>query len=189
MIDEPFVGVSLEAHGGGHDDSGHHQGPADSQAAEIETMLKVLAAIQNDAMPTTPLSLDAGPGIRQRRERISMRFELPDAVDRYWATRLDLEAKGQSAEIGAYNGHRQRSFSTPFKRSHQAALGRLKPAIELCRRLRADHGLEVADGCAGGHEFRDVHFDHRHQNCFGLRQIIASRRHQAGNNPRRGRAK
>lgn len=80
MIAEPFVGVSLEARGGGHDDSGHHHGPADPQAAEIETMLKVLAAIQNDAMPTTPLSLDAGPGIRQRRERISMRFELPDEI-------------------------------------------------------------------------------------------------------------
>lgn len=80
MIDEPFVGVSLDGHGGGHGHGGHHHGAPDPQAAEIDTMLKVMAAIQNDALPTTPLSLDTGPGVRPRREGISMRFELPDEV-------------------------------------------------------------------------------------------------------------
>ena len=78
MVDAPFVGVLLEGHGshGGH---GGHHGGGDQQAAEIETMLKVMKLIENDgrerAAPT------AVPGEAAPKPpappRISMRFEMP----------------------------------------------------------------------------------------------------------------
>jgi hypothetical protein len=78
MVAEPFVGVSLEGHGGhhdhdhGHDHNGHH---GDPQAAEIETMLKVMAAIENDgrSRELATARTDAARG----RPRVSMRFEMP----------------------------------------------------------------------------------------------------------------
>jgi hypothetical protein len=75
MVPSPFAGVSLEGHGG--PDHGH--GGQDAHAAEIETMLKVLAAIKNDgqAPVRTPAAL-AAAAPPSRPSRISMRFEMPD---------------------------------------------------------------------------------------------------------------
>lgn len=78
MVAEPFVGISLDGHGshGGH--GGHHD--HDQQAAEIETMLKVMALIENDGRAPVPApppaTLEAAAAPRQR-PRISMRFENP----------------------------------------------------------------------------------------------------------------
>lgn len=44
MVDEPFVGISLEGHGDHH----HHADHGDPQAKEIATMLKVMEAMRDD---------------------------------------------------------------------------------------------------------------------------------------------
>jgi hypothetical protein len=55
-VDVPFVGVSLDGHGSRHREQagdemhGNHGTDGDSHAAETDTMLKVMAAIENDDM-------------------------------------------------------------------------------------------------------------------------------------------
>jgi hypothetical protein len=56
---------------------GHHHGGGDPQAAEIDVMLKVMAAIESDAKEPALLSLDAVERAAVCRARVSMRFELP----------------------------------------------------------------------------------------------------------------
>jgi len=81
-VDEPFVGVSQgdHDHGNMHGDSGHHHSGVDHQAMEIEVMLKVMAAIENDDKPSTIMSLDDLKSGRAHRARISMRFEEPGQI-------------------------------------------------------------------------------------------------------------
>jgi hypothetical protein len=77
MADSPFVGVSLDAHGDHHGHDGHaHPGAGDHQAAEIETMLKVMAIIEADGRKPAPAALVERS--RGKAPRISMRFEMPD---------------------------------------------------------------------------------------------------------------
>jgi hypothetical protein len=80
-VDEPFVGVSLEDHGGhgGHHDHGDHaqHGGGDQQAAEIETMLKVMALVENDGKAAGVLSAAPTAAAPRQPARVSMRFEMP----------------------------------------------------------------------------------------------------------------
>ena len=75
MVNEPFVGVSLEAHGGGH--GGHDHAGHDQQAAEVATMLQVMSLIQNDGNRPAPAVAGAAPAAPRPKPRISMRFEMP----------------------------------------------------------------------------------------------------------------
>ncbi len=85
IVDEPFVGISLDGHGAHHvqeaghadGDHGHHHGGGDPHAVEIDTMLKVMAAIENDAKEPALLSPDSVPSAVVPRARVNMRFELP----------------------------------------------------------------------------------------------------------------
>ena len=80
IVTDPFVGVSLDGHGSHHDhrDQMHHHGDGtDQQAAEIDTMLKVMAAIENDANTAGPLTGTLAEATRPRTSRVSMRFEMP----------------------------------------------------------------------------------------------------------------
>ena len=82
MVGEPFVGVSLEGHGmpGGHaGHEGHDHHGSDPQAAEVETMLKVMSLIENDGKKPAPQAearIDAAP---RPARRVRMRFEMPGA--------------------------------------------------------------------------------------------------------------
>ncbi len=81
MVAEPFVGISLEGHGGlhGNGDHAHHDdgGDGDPQAAEIETMLKVMTLLENDGKKTTTMTTPLAEHAPRRRPRFSMRFEMP----------------------------------------------------------------------------------------------------------------
>ena len=80
MVGEPFVGVSLEAHGGGHgghDHAGHDHPGHDPQAAEVETMLKVMSLIENDGNRPAPAVAAGTPAPQRQKPRVSMRFEMP----------------------------------------------------------------------------------------------------------------
>jgi hypothetical protein len=82
MVDAPFVGVSLEGNGGhgGHDRHRVHGG-GDQQAAEIETMLKVMKLIENDGRERAAPTVAPGEAAPRPSAppHISMRFEMPDA--------------------------------------------------------------------------------------------------------------
>ncbi|MBV9320486.1 MAG: hypothetical protein JO106_11360 [Mycobacterium sp.] len=86
-VDEPFVGVSLESHGGHqehasdgmHTDHDHHAGD-DLHADEIDTMLKVMAAIENDDKQAALMSLNLLERAPTRGEHVNMRFEMPDQL-------------------------------------------------------------------------------------------------------------
>lgn len=73
MVDEPFVGVALEAGHGGH--GGHHG--HDHQAEEVATMLKVMDALQNDGKKDV-LAKVTKAGTAVSRRPISMHFKALD---------------------------------------------------------------------------------------------------------------
>lgn len=83
IAEEPFVGVSLDDHSahGGH--GGHDHG-SDPQAAEIQTMLKVMSLIEHDGEQPTR-SVAAGGALDAtraavRKQPVSMRFEMPGEI-------------------------------------------------------------------------------------------------------------
>ena len=53
------------------------RGNGDVRAAEVETMLEVMAAIENDGMTTERMNAAVTEADRGRQKRISMRFEMP----------------------------------------------------------------------------------------------------------------
>lgn len=77
---EPYVGVSLDGGHHGHAGHGGHHGGGDQQAKEIETMLMVLAAIENDAklaeVRTTAAVPAPRPAAQSAAAPISMRFKV-----------------------------------------------------------------------------------------------------------------
>lgn len=80
MVEKPFVGVSLDDHRGHHGNGGHshHGGNGGVQAAEIETMLKVMAIIENDDKERARLTTAGlSDTTRPKQLRISMHFEMP----------------------------------------------------------------------------------------------------------------
>jgi hypothetical protein len=80
IADEPFVGVSLEGHGGHHDHGGHTHPAGNPQDAEIETMLKVMSLIEHDGEQKSAPEAAGAPlaaRVAPRKPSISMRFEMP----------------------------------------------------------------------------------------------------------------